>query len=149
MKIIKYEKKHKPCLLEIGLEWLNKYNVLEDIDIEMLSNPERILEGGGHILLAQTQNGEIAGMVMMENDGDSCEMLKLGVFEKFQGQGAGKALINAVILQAKKDGYKKLSLTSNHQLKAALHLYESAGFVYAPYEKKQFELSDISMFLNL
>ncbi len=149
MKIIKYEHKYKPFLLSIGLEWLNKYNVLEDIDIQMLSKPEEILDNDGHIFLAQAENGEIAGMVMMENCGESCEMLKLGVYEKYQGHGTGKALISAIVTQARIDGYKKVSLSTNHQLKAAIHLYEQAGFKQITYQKKQFDMSDISMELIL
>ena len=39
-KIIQYSSQYKKDLLEISLEWLNKYNILEDIDIQMLTHPD-------------------------------------------------------------------------------------------------------------
>ena len=49
-------------------------------------------------------------------------------------------------LQAARDtGQKKAVLTSNHQLREALRLYERFGFKYVTYSDKWFQLSDIRM----
>ena len=45
-KIIQYSPQYKHDLLEISLEWLNKYNILEDVDIQMLTHPEEIIQNG-------------------------------------------------------------------------------------------------------
>ena len=60
----------------------------------------------------------------------------------------GNALDNAMeaALQAARDaGQKKAVLTSNHQLREALRLYERFGFKYVTYSDKWFQLSDIRM----
>lgn len=145
MKIIEFRPEYKAALIDISLEWLKKYDVLEDVDVEMVNHPEKILDCGGHILLAQTDAGEIIGIVMIENQGDCCELLKLGVRESAQGKGAGKKLIDAAVQIARQEEMKKIVLCSNHKLKTALHLYEKAGFRYTMYEQNHFALSDISM----
>lgn len=149
MKIIEFRPEYRAALIDISLEWLKKYDVLEDVDVEMVSHPEKILDCGGHIFLAQTDAGEIVGMIMVENQGDCCELLKLGVRESAQGKGAGKKLIDAAVGIARQEGKKKVVLCSNHKLKAALHLYEKAGFRYTAYAQNHFALSDISMELIL
>ena len=57
-KIIQYSSQYKKDLLEISLEWLNKYNILEDIDIQMLSHPDEIIQNGGYILLSIDERQE-------------------------------------------------------------------------------------------
>ncbi len=149
MKIIEYEPQHQQTILNISLEWLNRYNVLEEVDIEMLTHPERILKTKGHIFLAQGEDGEIAGMVMLENRGDSDEVLKFGVLETFQGRGIGRQLMSEAIRAARAEGKKKLTLCSNHQLSAALHLYQEMGFRYIDRVESCFAMSDVFMELNL
>ena len=156
MKIIPYEPVYLPALPEISLAWLKQYDILEDLDVEMVNHPEQILDGGGHVLLAvkDAPSGDhpaedVLGMVMLENNGDSGEILKLGVRENARGQGIGRALMETVLEIAKKEGKHKLTLSSNHQLTSALRLYESMGFTYTTCDRPHFELSDIYMELLL
>lgn len=149
MKIIEYETKYQDAILEISLEWLNKYDVLEEVDIEMLKYPERILGKNGHIFLAQEEDGEISGMVMLENHGESCEVLKFGVREIYQGRGIGRKLLSAAIHAARAEEKKKLTLCSNHQLSSALHLYQEMGFCYVENMPSCFVMSDVFMELDL
>ncbi len=149
MKIIEYEPQHQAVILNISLEWLNRYNVLEEIDIEMLTHPERILEAKGHIFLAQEEDGEISGMVMLENRGESYELLKFGVRETCQGKGIGGQLLSQAIRVARDEGKRKLTLCSNHQLSAALYLYEKMGFSYVDCAGSCYAMSDVFMELDL
>ena len=75
-KIIQYSSQYKKDLLEISLEWLNKYNILEDIDIQMLTHPDEIIQNGGYILLSIDEDLRATGMVMLENNDDSFEILR-------------------------------------------------------------------------
>ena len=156
MKIIPYEPVYLPALPEISLAWLKQYDILEDLDVEMVNHPEHILDGGGHVLLAvkdALSDGHpaenVLGMVMLENNGDSGEILKLGVRENARSQGIGRALMETVLKIAKEEGKHKLTLSSNHQLTSALRLYESMGFAYTTCDLPHFELSDIYMELLL
>ena len=148
-KIIQYSSQYKKDLLEISLEWLNKYNILEDIDIQMLTHPDEIIQNGGYILLSLDEDLRATGLVMLENNDDSFDILKLGVRKEAQGQGIATCLMNAAIEIAKLSKKSKLTLCSNHQLVAALHIYEKLGFQYITYTQNHFALSDISMELIL
>ena len=74
-----------------------------------------------------------------------CELLKFGVKEAYRGRGIGTALMEAALQAARDAGQKKAVLTSNHQLREALRLYERFGFKYVTYSDKWFQLSDIRM----
>ena len=131
--IIDYEDRYKQALEEISLPWLLEYDLLEPVDLEMLAEPHRLGE-------------EIVGMVMLELQGKGqCELLKFGVKEAYRGRGIGTALMEAALQAARDTGQKKAVLTSNHQLREALRLYERFGFKYVTYSDKWFQLSDIRM----
>jgi len=143
--IIDYEDRYKQALEEISLPWLLEYDLLEPVDLEMLAEPHRFLSGGGRVLLARWGE-EIVGMVMLELQGKGqCELLKFGVKEAYRGRGIGTALMEAALQAARDTGQKKAVLTSNHQLREALRLYERVGFKYVTYSDKWFQLSDIRM----
>ena len=131
--IIDYEDRYKQALEDISLPWLLEYDLLEPVS------------GGGRVLLARWGE-EIVGMVMLELQGKGqCELLKFGVKEAYRGRGIGTALMEAALQAARDAGQKKAVLTSNHQLREALRLYERFGFKYVTYSDKWFQLSDIRM----
>ena len=126
-------------------EYIGHAEVLEPVDLEMLAEPHRFVADGGRVLLARCGE-EIVGMVMVELQGEGqCELLKLGVREAYRGRGVGNALMEAALQAARDAGQKRVVLTSNHKLKAALSLYEKFGFEYTTYSDKWFQLSDIRM----
>ena len=145
VEIIDYEEQYKQELENISLPWLLEYDLLEPVDLEMLADPHRFIAGGGRVLLARCGR-EIAGMVMLELQGDGvCEALKFGVKEQYRGHGVGTVLMEAVIQAARDAGQKTIVITSNHKLKDALRIYEKLGFEYVTYSDKWFQLSDIRM----
>ena len=150
IKILEYDSKYDKDLMDISMEWLLKYDLLEDEDYVMLRNPkEEVIDKGGHIFFAEL-NGEIVGTVAIDRMNENeCEILKFGVKESAQGNGVGKALIEKLHEVAKKDGYKKVHLCSNHELENALHIYKKFGFEFVPFKNSRFEISDIMMELNL
>ena len=140
-----YREGDKAALMEISLPWLEENHILEPADIEQLSHPERVLEAGGRILLAEA-DGRPVGMMMLEPFGNGvAEPFKFGVLEAYRNRGMGRALMEATIDAARAMGVRTLVLTSHHSLKAALHIYESYGFRYEEHDHVAFELSDIAM----
>ena len=140
-----YREGDKAVLMEISLPWLEENHILEPADIEQLSHPERVLEAGGRIFLAEA-DGRPVGMMMLEPFGNGvAEPFKFGVLEAYRNHGIGKALMEATIDAARAMGVRTLVLTSHHSLKAALHIYESYGFRYEEHDHVAFELSDIAM----
>ena len=61
---------------------------------------------------------------------DICEIQKMYFSPKVRGKGFGKLLFNKCMQKAKELGYKKCYLESAPQLKAAIHIYESFGFMH-------------------
>ena len=140
-----YRAEDKAALMEISLLWLEENHILEPADIEQLSHPERVLEAGGRIFLAEA-DGRPVGMLMLEPFGSGvAEPFKFGVLEAYRNRGMGRALMEAAIDAARAMGVRTLVLTSHHSLKAALHIYESYGFRYEDHDHVTFQLSDIAM----
>lgn len=150
IKIHEYDSKYDQDLMDISMEWLLKYDLLEDEDYVMLRNPkEEVIDKGGHIFFAEL-NGEIVGTVAIDRmNQEECEVLKFGVKESAQGNGIGTILMEKLLEVAKEEGYKKVHLCSNHELESALYIYKKLGFEFVPFENSRFEISDIMMELNL
>jgi len=150
MEIIVYEDRHKEVFSQLNLEWLNKYNLAESHDLEVLDDPRgTIINRGGCIFLAK--EGEvIAGTaaLMKEHEG-VYELAKMTVAPAFRGNGISKLLLAHCLAEAKKMGAKKVFLFSNHQLTTALHLYKQFGFNNIPVENSPFVTADVKMELVL
>lgn len=119
-------------------QWIEKYFVLEEKDIEILSDPERhILQPGGGIYFA-TRNEEILGCcALIVNGPGSYELAKMAVREDLRNQGIGRYLIAHVIEAARKKGARKVMLETNSRLANAVHVYELSGFVHVDAEKHE------------
>ena len=150
IEIVEYDNKYNQELMDISMEWLLKYDLLEDADYIMLRNPkEEVIDKGGHIFFAKL-NGEIVGTVALDRmNEEECEVLKFGVKESAQGNGIGTILMEKLLEVAKEEGYKKVHLCSNHELESALYIYKKLGFEFVPFKDSRFEISDIMMELNL
>ena len=146
LKIVEYDEKYKQDLMDISMEWLLKYDLLEEEDYVMLRNPkEEVIDKGGHIFFAE-YNGDVVGTVALDRmDENECEVLKFGVKETAQGKGVGIALMKRLMEVAKEEGYKKILLCSNHQLESAIHIYKKLGFEFIPFQNSRFEISDTMM----
>jgi putative acetyltransferase len=112
-------------------EWISHYFKLEDRDIEMLSNTEKILREGGHIYFAYAGT-EVVGCVALipVAEGSVYELSKMAVSPAIRGQGIGRKILVCAIEQAKALKVGRLFLGSSSILKNAVHLYESLGFVH-------------------
>lgn len=86
----------------------------------------------GCILLAY-RGDEVTGGVAMKDLGDgSCEMKRLYVPDRFQGQGTGRLLVGALIEAATADGFGLMRLDTGEQNSEAIAMYESMGFRHCP-----------------
>lgn len=81
-------------------------------------------------------DGEAAvGCVALRRiDAETCEMKRLYVRPSWRGSGIGRALVEMVIGEARKIGYKRMRLDAIRNMTAAVGLYASMGFQeIAPY----------------
>ncbi len=132
VKIVEYTDALAKEFHDINAEWITKLFALEPSDREILENPRaRVIDRGGAILFAKTADHGIVGTCALYKSGaGTFELTKMGVRESARGLKAGEKLLHAAILRAKKLGAKKLYLLTNSKCRAAIHLYEKAGFIH-------------------
>jgi len=94
-------------------------------------------DGVGDVLVAVDADGEIAGTVMLQpwphaglvvTGPDEAEIRALAVMPRTQGEGLGKALLEAVIERARVRRVRHLVLLTQRDMVSAQHLYAKAGF---------------------
>lgn len=131
--IVDFTPAHADAFLRLNLEWLEKYFHVENIDRIVLCNPQReIVDRGGFILFATVKDA-VVGTVALKNCGaGEFELTKMAVTATRQGAGIGRALLCAAIDRFEATEGSKLHLETHSSLSAAIHLYESAGFVHCP-----------------
>jgi GNAT superfamily N-acetyltransferase len=147
MRIIPFEPRHADAWRDLNTAWISKAFKLEDKDIEVLNDPVgKILDKGGHILMAETDNGEAIGCVglLALSDG-GFEVAKMTVSEAARGTGLGRLLMQACIDKATDLGAPRLYLETNSGLAPALALYRAMGFVDLPAGDTPYARCDVWM----
>jgi ribosomal protein S18 acetylase RimI-like enzyme/DNA-binding PadR family transcriptional regulator len=112
--------------------WLQRYFVLEPYDIEVMSNPEAIIEHGGAVLFALLGDTVVGTCALKQHAPGEYELTKMGVDPSVQGVGIGRKLIEAAITEFQRLGGTELFLETNTRLESAIHLYERTGFEHQP-----------------
>jgi ribosomal protein S18 acetylase RimI-like enzyme len=106
--------------------------VLEPYDIEVMSNPEAIVEHGGAVLFALLGDAVVGTCALKQHAPGEYELTKMGVDPSVQGVGIGRKLIEAAIAEFERLGGTELFLETNTRLESAIHLYERTGFEHQP-----------------
>ncbi len=128
-EILDFKPEYKEYFKNLNYEWLEKYFEIEDVDKVMLINPKKeIINKGGKVIFAKFEN-EIAGTAaIIKIDNEKCEIAKMAVSSKFQGNQIGRKLLLECIEIAKHMNFKKIILLTSPKLKKAVSMYKSAGF---------------------
>jgi len=71
------------------------------------------------------------------------------VDEQFQRQGIARKILDDLIEKAISTGAKKIQLSTNSQLQAAIKLYNSYGFKQIPLIDNKFLTADLKLELEL
>jgi len=150
IEIIDYSGEYANDFRDLNLEWLEKYNLTESHDLEVINHPkEAVLDKGGYIFLAR-EGDRIVGTAGIANEGDSIyELVKMTVAPAFRGQGISKMLIEKCLDKARELNAKKIFLYSNSQLQTAIALYKKYGFVHVDASNSPLLTADIKMELAL
>lgn len=139
-----------PAFKQLNIEWLEEHFVVEDRDMDILSDPQQyILDKGGVILMTLDNDKPMGCVALMPKADGKYELTKMAVTKSYQGMGIGKLLMKAIIHRANKMGLNKIILVSNTKLTPALTLYKSFGFVEVENTVKEYDRCDIQMELSL
>jgi putative acetyltransferase len=150
IEIIDYSGEYANDFRDLNLEWLDKYNLTESHDLEVINHPkEAILDRGGYIFLAR-EGDKIIGTAGLANEGDSAyELVKMTVAPEFRGKGISKMLIEKCLEKARELKAKKVFLYSNSQLQTAISLYKKYGFVHVDASNSPLLTADVKMEMTL
>ncbi|MCR9271314.1 MAG: GNAT family N-acetyltransferase [Hyphomonadaceae bacterium] len=115
---------------DLNMAWVEEFFTVEAEDRAQLQDPQTyILDKGGAILIADLDGEPIgtAGLVPGHGEG-VLELIKMSARKDIQGQGIGRALMDAVVAKAIEMGARQIWLETNTSLEAALALYRKTGF---------------------
>jgi putative acetyltransferase len=107
----------------------------QSFDKELAELPGSYAPPEGRILLAKV-DGQLAGCVALHKLEDNiCEMKRLYLRPQFRGKGAGRAVVDAILAEARSIGYQRVRLdTVEPVMKDAVAMYRRLGFnEIAPY----------------
>jgi len=150
IQLIDYSNEYRQAFKMLNLEWLDRYNLTESHDLQVLDDPHgTIISRGGVIYLAQCCDRIVGSAALMKDHDDVYELAKMAVVPDFRGKGISKRLLEKCIDHARALKAAKITLFSNHQLKAAISLYEQYGFKHIPVAGSPFATADVKMELIL
>jgi len=146
IELILYEDQYAAIFKSLNLEWLDKYNLTESHDLEVLDDPRgTILNNGGIIYLAKAGDEIVGSAALIKEPNDVYELAKMAVTPAWRGKGISRLLIEKCLETARSWNAKKIMLYSNSQLQTALKLYEKYGFRHVPVENAPFLTADVKM----
>ncbi len=150
MKIINYKPDLAIHFEQINRDWIEKYFVVEPIDEQVITQPEKeIITKGGAVLFAVEGEDVLGTVALKKHTEQKIELTKMGVYEHARNRGIGKELIVAAIEKAKEMGFSELVLYSNRKLENAIHLYRKMGFTELACYDDLYERCDIQMEMSL
>ncbi len=149
--IIPFDPKYAKDFASLNVEWLEKFFVVEPLDVELLEQcEETIINKGGYIFFAKAGNAIAGTFSLIKREDGIYELGKMAVSPKFQGQKIGQQLMQFCIDFSTNQGWSKLILYSNRILENAIYIYSKYGFKEIPMEKDPlYKRSNIKMELVL
>ena len=144
--IQKHKTEFTPYFKSLNIEWLNNFFVVEPIDDQVLSSPQKIIDEGGQIIYALIDEHVIGCVALKHHENSVFELTKMAVTAAHQARGIGAILMQQCIKEFKKLNGKKLYLESHSSLIPAIKLYQRWGFVELPHPfKSKYNRSDYYM----
>jgi len=109
-----------------------KYLEVQNYDSELEHLSDKYGLPYGRLYIVKVDN-EVAGCIGLKKiDNESCEMKRLYVRPIFRGHNIANRLVEIVIDDAKRIGYKRMLLDTLPFLEQAIHLYKKFGFYEIP-----------------
>lgn len=124
-----------------------KYLKLQNYDSELEHLSDKYGLSDGRLYIVKVEN-EVAGCIGLRKiDDENCEMKRLYVRPEFRGHKIANKLVETIIDDAKRIGYRSMLLDTLPFLEGAIHLYKKFGF----YETQSYNNSpmDTSIYMKL
>ena len=107
---------HLNDFVNLNEEWISKYFSLEEADLELASNPSKVIENKGFIF-SLVEESKVIGVCALFNEGNGIyELARMAVSPNYQGRGFGNILMNECISKARSIEATKVYLISNTKL---------------------------------
>lgn len=149
IQIVEFKPEFAEDFKNLNVEWLEKYFVVEQHDLEQLDAPEEILNKGGRIFFAQKDGKNLGTATLIKESETEFELAKMAVTEAAKGLGIGNLLMEHCIAEAQSAGAEKIILLSNRGLVPAISLYRKFGFSEVPITNNPYARGNIKMELPL
>tara|TARA_B100000965_G_scaffold239229_1_gene200581 strand:+ start:894 stop:1358 length:465 start_codon:yes stop_codon:yes gene_type:complete len=149
IKIQKFRKKFSNDFYMLNKVWIEENWVLEDSDKKDLLNPQKIVEKGGQIFFAVSNDNVVGTVAMIFSSKNRFELAKMTVKKDYRGYGIANLLMDRCIEFARDNLTKEVFLISNDSLKIARILYEKYGFVEVKLDTKKYKRGNVKMMLKL
>jgi putative acetyltransferase len=110
--------------------WLDHDLCFQGFAAEVAGLPGRYAPPSGGLWLAESAGALVGGIALREFSPGVAEMKRLYVREAARGSGAGRALAQLVIAEARARGYRTMRLDTLRidRMRAANALYDALGF---------------------
>ena len=151
LTFVPYTPAYRKAFFDLNAAWLNAYFLLEPFDIEVLSDPEKmVIEPGGAIYVGLLKGEAVATFALTPQGAGKVELNKMAVDEEHRGKGFGHQMMEYILHVCLQRKVHTLELYSHTSLKPAIHLYETHGFKPVPVpEDCVYDRADIRMQLTL
>mgnify|MGYP003579387896 CR=1 FL=1 len=150
VEVVPYEAKYQDAFRRLNEAWISRYFRIEEPDSRVLEAPkEKILDTGGHILVAVRDGEPIGVCALLRVDDSTFELAKMAGAEHARGLGAGYLLGEAAKATARDAGASRLILESNTILTPAITLYRKLGFTEFTGVPSEYNRCNIHMELDL
>src|SRR5258708_2327275 len=101
----------------------------QGFEAEMEAMPGKYAPPSGELLLARDSNGIPVGCVGRPTEPPGCcEMKRLYVSPEVRGFGLGERLVDAVVKEAERIGFREMRLDTLPSMVGAIALYRKLGF---------------------
>jgi GNAT superfamily N-acetyltransferase len=105
----------------------------QSFDEELAALPGDYALPDGRLWLAEIDGRALGCVGLHRRAGDICEMKRLYLRPEARGRGLGRALVEALVVEARRIGYRRMRLdTVGATMRNAVALYRSIGFKDIP-----------------
>ncbi len=129
LQLLVNDEKYLYDFIKLNEVWINELFELEAADLNLASNPKKIIDDGGYVFTLLFKK-EVVGVCALFHQGNQeFQLARMAVKKEYQRLGHGSLLMNAVISKLKELNVHQVTLLTNSRLIAAIELYKKFGFI--------------------